>query len=191
MNLQTATTEKICSYRSEIAAYIDGELLSREELELEMHLVVCRHCSEELNEQKKLLCALDYALENEVEIKLPANFTRVVVANAESKVNGLRQPQERSKALFVCAALFLLVLLGLGGETETVLNTFGKFAEQFLAVGGFVWNLIYDVSVGAAIVLRSLSSQFIFNSSASSATLIVFVLLSLFLLTRFISSQRS
>jgi hypothetical protein len=130
-------------------------------------------------------------LENEKQIELPANFTKVVVTNAESKVNGLRRPQERSKALFVCAALFVLVILGLGGETKTVLNTFGKFAEQFLAVGGFVWNLIYDVSVGTAIVLRSLGSQFIFNSSAFFAILIVFVFLSLFLFLRFISAQRS
>ncbi len=191
MNSQTATTEKICSQTSEIAAFIDGELLPREELELELHLAVCGSCSAELNEQKKLLCALDFALENEKQFELPANFTKIVVANAESKVSGLRRPQERSKALFVCATLFLLVLLGLGGETETVLNTFRKFAEQFLAVGGFVWHLIYDVSVGTAIVLRSLSSQFIFNSFASLAILIVFVFLSLFLLSRFISLQRS
>jgi hypothetical protein len=191
MNSQTATIEKICLQRNEIAAFIDGELLPHKEFELELHLAVCGFCATELNEQKKLLCALDYALENEKQIELPANFTKVVVTNAESKVDGLRRPQERSKALFVCAALFVLVILGLGGETKTVLNTFGKFAEQFLAVGGFVWNLIYDVSVGTAIVLRSLGSQFIFNSSAFFAILIVFVFLSLFLLLRFISAQRS
>jgi len=191
MNSQTATIEKICLQRNEIAAFIDGELLPHEEFELELHLAVCGFCATELNEQKKLLCALDYALENEKQIELPANFTKVVVTNAESRVNGLRRPQERSKALFVCAALFVLVILGLGGETKTVLNTFGKFVEQFLAVGGFVWNLIYDVSVGTAIVLRSLGSQFIFNSSAFFAILIVFVFLSLFLFLRFISAQRS
>ena len=191
MNSQTATIEKICSQRSEIVAFIDGELLPHEELEFELHLTVCGSCAAELNEQKKLLCALDYALENDGEIELPANFTKIVVANAESKVSGLRRPQERSKSLFVCAALFLLMLLGLGGETETVLNTFGKFAEQVLAVGGFVWYLTYDVSVGAAIILRSLSSQFIFNSAAFLAILTVFVFLSLFLLSRFIGSQRS
>jgi len=191
MNSQTATIEKICLQRNEIAAFIDGELLPHEEFELELHLAVCGFCATELNEQKKLLCALDYALENEKQIELPANFTKVVVTNAESKVNGLRRPQERSKALFVCAALFVLVISGLGGETKTVLNTFGKFVEQFLAVGGFVWNLIYDVSVGTAIVLRSLSSKFIFNSSASLAILLIFGFLSLFLFSRFISTQRS
>jgi len=186
MNLPIITTEKICSQRSEIAAYIDGELLSREELELEMHLAVCQNCKRELNQQKKLLCALDFALENEREIELPKNFTKIVVATAESKVSGLRRPQERSKALFVCAALFLLVLLGLGGETETVLNTFAKFADQFLAVGGFVWNLVYDVAIGTAVVLRSVSSQFIFNSTVALGFAVGFFFLSLVALSRFI-----
>jgi len=186
MNLPIVTTEKICSQRSEIAAYIDGELLSREELELEMHLAVCQNCKRELNQQKKLLCALDFALENEREIELPKNFTKIVVATAESKVSGLRRPQERSKALFVCAALFLLVLLGLGGETETVLNTFAKFADQFLAVGGFVWNLVYDVAVGTAVVLRSVSSQIVFNSTVAMAFAAGFFFLSLVALSRFI-----
>ena len=125
MNPQTSTSEKVCP-RSELAAYIDGELLPREELELELHLASCLNCTAELNEQKKLLCVLDVALEREKEIELPANFTRVVVAAAESSVSGLRRPQERFKALFICAALFLVVLAGLGSETETV---FGSFLE--------------------------------------------------------------
>ena len=128
--MQTATIEKVCR-TSEIAAYIDGELSSQAEFKLEMHFAVCPSCKSKLNEQKTLLCALDFALDNEQEIELPANFTKVIIATAESKVSGLRRPQERFKALFICAALFLLVILGLGSETESVLNTFGKFGDQF------------------------------------------------------------
>jgi len=186
MNLQTVIIEKVCSQRSDLAAYIDGELPPREELDLEMHLAVCKDCGDELNEQKKLLQALDYALEGEREIELPANFTRVVVANAESKVCGLRRPQERFRALFVCAALFLLVLLGLGGETKTVFNTFAKFGEQFLAVGGFLWNLIYDVAFGTAIVLRSLSQHLVSNPNFSLAVLLGLFFVSLIALSRFV-----
>lgn len=179
------TTEKVC-LTNEIAAYIDGELSPREELGLEMHLAVCPACKTKLNEQKKLLCALDFALDNEKEIELPANFTKVVVANAESKVSGLRRPQERFKAFFICAALFLLVILGLGSETETVLNTFTKFGEQVLAVGGFVFHLIYDFAFAAAIILRSLSHQIVFNSAVSVAFLVMFFVISLFALSRLI-----
>ena len=187
MDTQTARIEQVCSERSDIAAYIDGELSPREELELEMHLAICRKCSAELNEQKKLLRVLDFALESEREIEMPADFTRVVVANAESKVSGLRRPQERAKALFVCAALFLLALLGFGGETRTVLNAFAKLAEQFFAVGGFVWNLIYSVAVGTAVVLRSLSHQIVFNFGFFFAVLIAFFIVSLIFLSRFVT----
>jgi anti-sigma factor RsiW len=185
MNSQTATTEKVCQ-NNEIAAYIDGELSPREELDLEMHFAVCPSCKVKLNEQKKLLCALDFVLENEKEIELPANFTKVVIANAESKVSGLRRPQERFKALFICAALVLLVLLGLGGETETVLNTFGKLGEQIFAVGGFAVHLIYNFAIATAIILRSLSHQIVFNSAMSVAFLVMFFVISLFALSRLI-----
>ena len=187
MNLQTATIKEICMHRSEIAAYIDGELSPHEELQLEMHFAACKNCSQELNEQKKLLCVLDFALENEREFELPSNFTKVVVTNAESKVSGLRHPQERTKALFICTALFLLVLLGLVSETENVLGTFTKFTEQIFAVIGFVFHLVYDISIGTAIVLRSLSSQFAFNSTMTAAFFIGFVFVGLYFLSRFIA----
>ena len=187
MNSPTATIEKVCSQRNDIAAYLDGELPVREELELEMHLAVCKECNEELNEQKKLLRVLDFAFEAESEIEMPANFTQVVVANAESKVSGLRRPQERFKALFICAALFLLVLFGLGGETVTVVSAFGKFAEQFLAIAGFVWNLIYDAAYGTAIILRSLSHQIVFNSNVSFAVLLGLVFVCVIALSRFVT----
>lgn len=183
--MPTAEIEKVCSQRSDIAAYIDGELLPREELELESHLAICGECQREINEQKKLLCVLDYALEDEKEFKLPENFTKIVVANAESKVSGLRRPQERPTALIVCAVLFLLVLLGLGRETEAVWNTFADFAEQFLVVAGFAFHLFYDIALGAAIIFRSIGSHLIYNSTVSLALTVIIFSFSLFALLRF------
>lgn len=186
MNTPTATIENVCSHRSELAAYIDGELSPREEIELEIHLAICQNCSAELNDLKKLVQVLSYALEEENQIELPRDFTRVIVTNAESRVSGLRRPQERFRALFVCAALFLLVILSLGAETKTIVNTFAKSAEQFLAVGGFVWHLIYDVAVGAAIILRSLSHQVVSNANLPYAVLIGCICISLIFLSRFV-----
>lgn len=183
MDSQIITTEKICS-RAVLAAYIDGELLPREELELEMHLTGCKTCRAELNEQKKMLCALDFALENESEIELPANFAKTIVANAESSISGLRCPRERFKALWVCSLLFLLVILGLGGKIEAVLNTYVKCAEQFAAVGGFMLRLIYDISIGTAVILRSLNTQFISNSPLAPVVPIVFFFVCLFAFSR-------
>jgi predicted anti-sigma-YlaC factor YlaD len=182
MSSPIATTEE-CP-RAQLAAYIDGELLPREELELEMHLAVCKSCAAELNEQKKLLCVLDFALESEKEIELPKNFTKIIVANAESNVSGLRSPKERFKALFVCSVLFLLVLLGLGGKVESVLNTYIKFTDQIFAVFGFVFHLIYDISIGTAVILRSLGSGFVNNSAAAFVFFAAFLLVSMFALSR-------
>ncbi|MDQ3324070.1 MAG: zf-HC2 domain-containing protein [Acidobacteriota bacterium] len=185
MNLPNPNIKNECP-RHELAAYIDGELSAREELDLETHLVECKLCASELNEQKRLFFTLDFALEGEREFKLPENFTKVVVANAESKVSGLRCPKERFRAVFVIAALFLLFISGLGGETRTVLDAFLKFGEQIFAVGNFVLHLIYDVSVAASIVLRSVCSQFVYNSAFSIVFFVVFFFVSLFVLSRLI-----
>jgi len=178
--------EKFCSQRSEIAAYIDGELSPTEEIALESHIANCAECRKELNEQKKLLCVLDFALEDEKKFELPENFTRVVVANAESKVSGLRRPQERFTAFFVCAALFLLVIIGLGSETEAVFKTFADFSEQFLVVINFVFRFFYDIAFGTAIILRSISLHLFFNSTASLALTVGLLFFSLFALLRFV-----
>ena len=185
MNQQADTIQESCP-RCEIVDYIDGELSPQEELELEMHLANCRPCADELNEQKKLLCFLDNALEDENEIELPENFTKVIVTTAESTVSGLRSPQERFRALFICAALFLLVLLGLGRETETVFASFSQFGEQFLAVAGFVFHLFYDIAFGATVILRSLSNQYVVGSAASLAFLGVLFVISLLIFSRLV-----
>lgn len=180
MNSPVFTIEKTCP-RAKLAFYVDGELLPQEELELEAHLAHCRSCAAELNEQKKLLFALDSALEDEKEFALPADFTKVVVARAQSKVSGLRSPHERLKALFVCLSLTLLVLLGLGGDVKTVFNTFVKFTDRIIHVGSFIFHLTYDVSIGTAVILRSLGSQFASNIAVDliflGASVFVFLLL--------------
>ena len=168
MNLPVVKSENECS-REAIIAYVDGELAASDELTLEMHLVGCQKCADELNQQKKLLCALDFALEAENEIELPADFTKTIVVNAESRVSGLRRPNERFTALFICAALFLLVIAGLGGETETVFASTGKIFDRIVVVAGFFTHLTYDLALGATVVLRSLCAQFISNFAFAPA----------------------
>jgi anti-sigma factor RsiW len=173
MNSTVETNETECPRRT-IAAYIDGELAASEELALEMHFVGCSICSAELNQQKQILRALDFALDEENEIELPADFTKTIVANAESRVSGLRRPNERLTALFICAALFLLVIVGLGRETETVLVSSGKIVDRTFAVGGFFTHLIYDVAIGTTVILRSLCAQLI-SGFAFAPAFILFV----------------
>jgi anti-sigma factor RsiW len=172
--------------RKEIAAYLDGDLNPREEFDLELHFAGCPTCTAELNEQKKLLCALDFALENEHEIELPENFTKVVVATAESNVQGLRCPRERNRALFVCAALFLVVFLGLGAETSKTLATMGAVTEQFLAVGSFIVHFIHDITIASTVIFRSFCLQFVFKSTFSAAVLGICFVVSLLIFSRLI-----
>ena len=188
MNFQDVKISNECA-RADIAAYIDGELAPREELELEMHLAVCESCAEELNEQKKLLCALDFALEEE-KFELPENFTKIVIANAESSVSGLRRRNERFNALFICLALFLLVFAVLGNEAESALFTSGKFIDKFLAIGAFISHLIYDIAIGTIVVLRSLLAQFVYNSAAFLALIVIVFGFSALVFSRLLSRYR-
>ncbi len=189
MNKEPATNQSSCP-RSAIAAYLDGDLTPREELDLELHFTVCLTCARELNEQKKLLCVLDFALDDTGEIELPESFTKVVVTNAESNVKGLRCPQERNRALFVCAALFLLVIFGLGAENPKNFKMFGLVADQFLAVGSFFVHLIHDITIAATVILRSLCLQFVFKSAITAGAIAISFILSLLIFSRLMARHR-
>ena len=189
MNQEVTTNQTACP-RTEIAAYIDGELSPREELDLELHFAVCPTCSAELNEQKKLLCALDFALENEDEIELPENFTKVVVANAESNVQGLRCPRERNRALMVCAALFVLIFIGLGAETSKTFASVTTITDKLFAVGSFFVHLVHDISIAAAVIFRSVFQQFVFKSTISAILIGICFVVSFLIFSRLMSRHR-
>jgi len=143
----------------EIAAYIDGELSSARELEIDAHFVRCAACTEELNQQKQFLRALDASLGGHTDLDLPVDFTKKVVANAESTVMGLRRPRERFNALFICAGLFLFVLFALGTDAVKIVAGAADVLEQVSAVGSFFGHLVYSIFVGLAIIVRSLAAQ--------------------------------
>ena len=163
MDLQIAKTKKVCP-RAEIAAYLDGELSPSDELTLEQHFAICKTCLDELNLQKKLLSALDFAFESKSEIELPENFTKVVVAKAESRVSGLRSKKERIWALSICAGVLFLTMLGIALESDQILYSLSDFGKQFLALAGFINHLIFDITIGLAVILRFLSQQIVFSS---------------------------
>lgn len=147
----------------EIAAYIDGELDPAREFDLDAHFLICEACSEELNQQKQFLCELDAGLKGEGELALPADFTKTIVANAESTVSGLRRPRERFNALFICAGLFLFALFALGADAGKLFNGLAVAVEQVAAVGSFFGHLVYSIFLGLVIVVRSFAVQFRFD----------------------------
>lgn len=172
---------------AEIAAYIDGELSPAAEMELEKHFTVCGDCLKEFNEQKKLLFALDFALEEKTEIVLPKNFAKTIVINAESRVSGLRRREERFRALYLCAILFLLIIVGLGRETEAVFSAAAVFAEQIFAVANYTIHLIFNIAVALTTILRIISGQIIFSPVFAILAFAVFLISLIYLSSRILA----
>lgn len=173
--------------QGEIAAYIDGELSASAEMNLEKHFAGCADCLAEFNGQKKLLQALDFALDEKNEIVLPENFAKTVVVRAESNVSGLRRPEERFRALFLCAFLFLLIILGLGSETEAVVSASALFVEQIFAVAGYTVHLVFDVAVALTTILRMISGQIIFSPIFAILAFTVFLISLIYFSTRILA----
>lgn len=190
MNLQSEKIEDSCCPRAEIAEYIDGELLPSDELDLELHFAICEICFDELNSQKKVSSTLEILLEDSSHIELPENFTKVVTAKAESNLDGLRSPKERGNALLICAILFLLLLLGFGTESQTILLAVEKFTEQIFAVGGFVFHLFYTLTFGISVIFGSVFHKFIFSSVSILLLLTVTFVISFLILSRMVFSFR-
>lgn len=169
----------------DISAYIDGELSPDDEMVLETHIAHCRTCSDDVNLQKSFLNALDTSLEDEESIiELPKNFTKAVVANAESRVTGLRRPGERRSAAFICAILVLFSVFALGSNAEKTFATSASIPDKFVAVVASIGHLAYDFALGSAIVFRSLASKFVFESGFAVMFFLVLFMLSLYLSSR-------
>lgn len=164
----------------EISAYIDGELAAARELEMDLHFAGCEQCSHELNEQKNFLQSLDFSLGREREMELPANFTKLIVANAESTVSGLRRPREIFNALFICAGLLLFVLFATGAEAGKLFQGLSVIVDQAAAAGSFFGHLIYSVFVGVVIIIRAAAGQFRFDVAMILAAAMIFAVFSLF-----------
>ncbi len=165
---QTLTTEEIC-LRTEVSAFLDGELSVREEQEFELHLSTCKKCADELLSQKQMLCALNLAFDSpQNSFELPKNFTKTVVIKAESSVSGLRKPEERSRAFILCLILFAFVIFALGESLGKVVSVWQTITEQIIVVVGFTVDLLVDIFTGLAVILRALSQKFVFDSQVST-----------------------
>jgi anti-sigma factor RsiW len=168
----------------EISAYIDGELSASGERELELHIAGCSICADDLNLQKTFLNALESSLDDKTTIELPKNFTRAVVANAESRVSGLRRPGERRNAALICAVLILFSVFALGSNSEKALAATSSVVEQLIAVVVSVGHVVYHFALGTTIVFRSLASKFVFESGIAVMFFLVLFMLSLYLSSR-------
>jgi hypothetical protein len=163
--------EIACCPSTEIAAYLDDELSAEAESALERHIAKCSTCSDEINVQKQFINVLNGSLGSGLET--PRDFTKKVVVNAESSVRGLRRSNERLNALFVCCCLLLFVLFSLGASAPGAFATFFEFVSRIAAVISFSTHLLYDLSMGIVIVLRSVGAQPGFDFAAAFLTTIL------------------
>lgn len=139
----------------DIAAYLDGELSETAEAIFEEHLKSCADCTVELRVQRQLLCTLDFAFNDPRPFELPGDFTKVVAAQAENDLSGMRKWSERRRALQLCAVLALGSFALLGAASRTLVF---DPARSFLRVTGslisLIWQAIYDAGTGVAVIVR-------------------------------------
>ncbi len=180
------TTEKYTAEcpNNDIAAYIDGELEANQAAQLESHLAACQICRTEANQQKAFLAAVSNSLADTGEFPLPNDFTKRIVANAESTVSGLRRPRERVTAMFVCVALFIFAVFALGNDAGLVIGGISSIFEQAAAIVMFAAHVAYNIALGVAVVGRSLVSRTAAAAITATVTVIFVIAAAGFILIR-------
>ncbi len=83
-------------------AYVDGELDADLTLLFEEHVESCARCRADLQAHRLFVCELDAAMTDNVEIPVPAGFSKMVATRATSDMRGVRTSPEHRKALGIC-----------------------------------------------------------------------------------------
>lgn len=179
------TNSKICSHASEVAAYLDGELSHEAEFAFELHFEECSFCAEKLNEQKRLICSLEFVFD-EKDFELPKDFAKKVMVRAESDVSGLNSKEERRRALLISGGLFLLgVLAGVVGKQSGILPAaVSNFLTQIYVLADVFGKFCYDFGVGLSVIFRVAGRQLVSGSSVSGFLLAFLLIISFILLSR-------
>ena len=180
--------QKICQ-RSLIAAYVDGELSEVANAIFEQHVEDCAECRAELRAHRVFVCELDAALTGEMEIPVPANFSKVIATRASSDMRGVRTRSEHKKALGICLVLGLTGFALLGATArDAIFSVSGKFITTTLSVAGFLLNLVYDTVAGLAVILRALGRKVVVEAG-SLAIVAVVLAVAVLILSRLISDS--
>lgn len=172
--------------RSEdVAAYLDDELNATACASFELHLKECAACAAKLHEQRRLLCALDFALgESSLPLPLPQNFAQVVATRAQSDMGEMRSSRtEHGRALRLCAALALLAfgLLGVAAS-RSVFLTARVIASYFVSASDLVGHALYNTGAGFAVITRSLGGHLVFESHTFALPVLLVLIVALVLL---------
>jgi anti-sigma factor RsiW len=174
----------------DVAAYLDGELDAQAGTRFEQHTKLCAPCATALREQRRLLCVLDAAFgDARQQIQLPANFTQVVKARAQSDMSSVRHRSERRRAFLLCAGLAALSFALLGwqawDELFTPLRAAAGVIETMLDMAT---HMLGAAITGIALTLRVLGGQMLNEPSAFGNAIYIILALAIILLFRFIGS---
>lgn len=172
----------------DVAAYLDDELDAGAAARFERHAKVCASCAAALGDQRRLLCVLDAAFGRaERQLELPANFTEVVKARAQSDMSSVRHGRERRRAVLYSAALAALSFALLGWQAWDAL-----FAPLRAAAGvlttllDMTANAAGEAASGIALTLGVLGGQMLEEPGAASVVACVMFAVALCLLFRLI-----
>jgi anti-sigma factor RsiW len=173
-----------------VAAYLDGELDGGAAARFEQHTKTCAPCAVALNEQRRLLCVLDAAFgEAQKQLQLPANFTQVVKARAQSDMSSVRHRSERKRAVVVSAMLAALSFALLGWQAwDELFAPLSAVAGIAATLFDMAANAVGEAAAGLALTLRVLGGQWLEKPGAGSVGAYVVFAAAVALLFRLIFS---
>jgi len=162
----------VCEWGRAVAAYLDGEL--EDAARFESHLKECAPCAAALREQRRLLCLLDNAFDETFGrgVALPADFTRVVKARAQTDMSGLRERRERTISLKICLGLACAIFALLGAPALDALAPAAEAARAALGLGGVVAGAAADAGAGALVIGRAVGGRVVASGSNPHALLV-------------------
>ncbi|HZE68615.1 MAG TPA: zf-HC2 domain-containing protein [Pyrinomonadaceae bacterium] len=174
--------------QEQIVAYIDGELDASSLDVFEQHLEACESCRAELTDHRLLLCELDAVMGQPPDVSAPANFAQIIAAHAETDMQGVRSRAEHKRALRLILIVGLAAFSLLGTSAADLVTGSGRvLATDIFGLAGFLWSVIYDTGVSAAVISKVLSRK-LFIESGSLGWSVVFLGLAVLLLSRLIVS---
>jgi anti-sigma factor RsiW len=182
----TRAEQKICQ-PSLIAAYVDGELSDVATVIFEQHVEDCAECRAELRAHRLFVCELDAVLAGNVEIPVPADFSKVIAIRARSDLRGVRSNSENRKAIAISMVL-ALTGFGLLGATarDAIVTLANQFVTRVLSVGNFISSAVYDAVAGFVVISRMLGHKVI-KENGSFGMLLVVLAIAVLILSRLIS----
>jgi anti-sigma factor RsiW len=185
--MPTGDHKGICE-RNMCASYVDGELDEDLTILFEQHLESCARCRAELQAHRLFVCELDAALNDNVEIPVPANFSKMVAARATTDMRGVRTRPEHRKALGICMILALGGFALLGASAREAMFAIGeKFVAAAVSIGEFLSSVVYDAGAAVAVVFGVLSRKLIVESG-SLVPVLVLLVVAILILSRLISN---